>query len=264
MNSKKLVKGGHTSHLPLHTSNRGITLIALVITIIVLLILAGVTINMVLGDDGIIQNAQAAKKAQDDANKEDKAAIGIAQAQLTDYTQGMTSDEVEKATKIPDEAEGIITKQITGAKDGVIAEIKKFDDGYVPIPKGMAYLEGDKVDEGVVVIDKYGNEFVWVPVDELKENESSNYEDDAVWLIHNENDTVLIDGDEDEGLDSTEFVNDYEEMKTSVETYGGFFVGRYETSWTGSRVASVGNVTAMSNRMRSKLVYILYRAKKIT
>jgi len=42
--------------------NDGITLIALVITIIVLLILAGVTINMVLGDEGIIKKAQQADK----------------------------------------------------------------------------------------------------------------------------------------------------------------------------------------------------------
>ena len=45
--------------------SKGITLIALVITIIVLLILAGVTISMVLGDDGIIAQAQGAKKAQE-------------------------------------------------------------------------------------------------------------------------------------------------------------------------------------------------------
>ena len=46
-------------------TQKGITLIALVITIIVLLILAGVTINMVLGDDGIIQNAQQASMQEE-------------------------------------------------------------------------------------------------------------------------------------------------------------------------------------------------------
>ena len=39
---------------------KGITLIALVITIVVLMILAGVSINTVLGDDGIIQKAKEA------------------------------------------------------------------------------------------------------------------------------------------------------------------------------------------------------------
>ncbi len=41
---------------------RGITLIALVITIIVLLILAGVTLNLVIGENGIIRTAEQAGK----------------------------------------------------------------------------------------------------------------------------------------------------------------------------------------------------------
>ena len=39
-------------------NKRGITLIALVITIIILLILASVSLNLVLGDNGIIERAQ--------------------------------------------------------------------------------------------------------------------------------------------------------------------------------------------------------------
>lgn len=41
---------------------KGITLVALVITIIVLLILAGITISLVLGNNGIINRAQEAGK----------------------------------------------------------------------------------------------------------------------------------------------------------------------------------------------------------
>ena len=40
----------------------GITLIALVITVIILLILAGVTIAAISGDNGILQNAARAKE----------------------------------------------------------------------------------------------------------------------------------------------------------------------------------------------------------
>ena len=43
----------------------GVTLVALVITIIVLLILAGVTVSMVLGDDGILSQAEEAGESQD-------------------------------------------------------------------------------------------------------------------------------------------------------------------------------------------------------
>lgn len=40
---------------------KGITLVALVVTIVVLLILAGVSITMVLGQNGIVKKAQDAK-----------------------------------------------------------------------------------------------------------------------------------------------------------------------------------------------------------
>lgn len=42
-------------------NQKGITLVALVITIVVLLILAGVTISMVMGDNGVLKNSQKAK-----------------------------------------------------------------------------------------------------------------------------------------------------------------------------------------------------------
>lgn len=43
-------------------SNKGITLVALVVTIIVLIILAAVSISLILGDNGIITRAQQASK----------------------------------------------------------------------------------------------------------------------------------------------------------------------------------------------------------
>ena len=50
------------SNIKPSTSNSAITLIALIITIIVLLILAGVTLNMIMGENGIIRKAQLAKE----------------------------------------------------------------------------------------------------------------------------------------------------------------------------------------------------------
>ena len=50
MKKKKLKKG-----------NEGITLVALVVTIVVLLILAGISLNLVLGENGIITRAQEAR-----------------------------------------------------------------------------------------------------------------------------------------------------------------------------------------------------------
>ena len=52
--------------------NLGITLIALVVTIVVLLILAGVTINLLFSSDGIIFSAQNSKEQQEIAEMREK------------------------------------------------------------------------------------------------------------------------------------------------------------------------------------------------
>ena len=78
------------------SGNAGITLIALVITIIVLLILAGVSIAMLSGDNSILANAKKAKKdnALGDAREQVVLAIDAA---ITDhfskkYNEGQESD----------------------------------------------------------------------------------------------------------------------------------------------------------------------------
>lgn len=68
-------------------NQKGITLVALVITIVVLLILAGVTISMVMGPNGILTNSQKAK--QDSAKGSAKDALTTALAAVqTDYFAG--------------------------------------------------------------------------------------------------------------------------------------------------------------------------------
>ena len=67
MKKKKLKK--------LLINQKGITLIALVITIIVLLILAGVSIAMLTGQNGILNQAQNAKKETEQAAEDEAAAL---------------------------------------------------------------------------------------------------------------------------------------------------------------------------------------------
>ena len=81
-------------------NQKGITLIALVITIIVLLILAGVSINMVLGDDGIIKNAQAAKKANKKANIEEAIKLLALEKKAAQHMG-------DNDTVYPEDAEGV-------------------------------------------------------------------------------------------------------------------------------------------------------------
>ena len=58
-------------------SKKGITLIALVITIIVLLILAGVTIQMIVGKNGIVNRAINASEETTDADIEEMLKMGL-------------------------------------------------------------------------------------------------------------------------------------------------------------------------------------------
>ena len=55
----------------LKKNNKGITLLVLVITIIILLILAGITISSITGDNGIIRNAGQAKEQTEIANEKE-------------------------------------------------------------------------------------------------------------------------------------------------------------------------------------------------
>ena len=61
MKEKSTLKDVANNYLTHTQANIGITLIALVVTIVILLILAGITINLVFSDNGIIKKAQIAK-----------------------------------------------------------------------------------------------------------------------------------------------------------------------------------------------------------
>ena len=63
-------------------NQKGITLISLVITIVVLIILAGVAVNMTLGENGIFTKAQEAKKMQAIASAKEQIGLEILEAQI--------------------------------------------------------------------------------------------------------------------------------------------------------------------------------------
>ncbi|MFR5189942.1 MAG: hypothetical protein ACLTEH_01545, partial [Clostridia bacterium] len=65
---------------------RGITLIALVITIIVLIILAGVAINTLVGENGIITQAQRAKNETAEGQKEEAGGLASLEQQIDEAT----------------------------------------------------------------------------------------------------------------------------------------------------------------------------------
>ena len=187
---------------------KGITLIALVVTIVVLLILAGVSISLVINNNGVISKAKDAR---------DK------------YAEAQTNDE-----KQLEETSDWIDEMETG--------IKKVDG--VPIPEGFVYVGGTK-DSGLVISDnsdedreKYkgqttvgtdlkGNQFVWIPVENIADYKRTAY---SGLIASGITDTAT--NSEQIKYDSSD--SDYfkealpADEKTSVETNKGFYIGRYE------------------------------------
>ena len=75
-------------------NQRGITLIALVITIIVLLILAGVSIAMLTGQNGILTQAQKAKTTTDNKSAEEKVKLAVMAARSQSETGALEADKL--------------------------------------------------------------------------------------------------------------------------------------------------------------------------
>ena len=123
------------------TSNAAITLIALIITIIVLLILAGVTLNMVLGENGIFGKANNAKNKTEVAQYEEELRMCVLEIQTDAATNGETFN-----------METIKNKFVEKVK-----ELENTEEIEITSPEGNATIEGTykgyeyKIDEKYVV-----------------------------------------------------------------------------------------------------------------
>lgn len=83
--------------------NKGVTLVALVITIIVLLILAGVTLSMVMGDSGIFTKANKASSETTISSAKDAVRLATLEAVTDQYTDnGSIGTAITDATVIAD------------------------------------------------------------------------------------------------------------------------------------------------------------------
>ena len=131
-------------------SNKGITLISLVVTIIVLLILAGITIGTVFNDNGIIKKAQEAANATEEAAKNDQEAINVLLGEMDSVINGIGGGNVPTIGSINGNitwSTGSATLELTTNAEGVIIQYRKNNDSnwtdYTsPVP---SLLHGDKV-----------------------------------------------------------------------------------------------------------------------
>ena len=86
----KITSINQKSNIKFLTSNSAITLVALIITIIVLLILAGVTLNMVMGENGIFGKANNAKNKTEVAQYEEELRMCVLEMQTDSAEKGKT------------------------------------------------------------------------------------------------------------------------------------------------------------------------------
>ena len=192
---------------------KGITLIALVVTIVVLLILAGVSISLVLNNNGVISKAKDAKNQYAEAQTNDEKQLN----EVSDWIDTKVGDTTGGS------AGGSGDSTTGGGSAGGSGDSTTKVDG-VPIPEGFVYVGGTKA-SGLVISDatadkeKYkgqttvgtdlvGNQFVWIPVDNIADYKRTWYAESGSLSKYSENLP--------------------EDEKTSVETNKGYYIGRYE------------------------------------
>ena len=147
--------------------NKGITLVALVITIIVLIILASVTFSIVLGQDGLIG------KTKDGAEAYKKAAVNEQQQldNINDIIDSILSGNGNSNPVVQNPVVTLAEAQSDDMYDKTInstyTDTTRETNNVVTIPAGYKMTDdASKIEDGIVIRDRAGNEWVWIPVDE--------------------------------------------------------------------------------------------------
>ena len=199
---------------------KGITLVALVVTIVVLLILAGVSINLVLGNNGIIAKAQEAKTKQAEASKNDLKGINSLIEQMESTLNGSGNEGKTEPETVP----------------------------YLP-SDDFHYDTSTSIDTGLVIKDGKENEYVWVVVPRtaavykttglgkttFTDADYTSIEKDlkdytSIYVTESGYSDLYYPDDKNVGwfADETAYNNLKNSMLKSVYENGGFYVGRYE------------------------------------
>lgn len=118
-------------------NNKGITMIALIITIIILLILAGVTIAFLTGENGILNKASTAAETAKKANAEERLKVELMAIQTEDLIDGKEAN----LDSLDANKEQLSEKGIAIAKSGTPRDVTL--DGYTFKVKNDLTIEGD-------------------------------------------------------------------------------------------------------------------------
>ena len=279
-------------------TSKGITLIALVITIIVLLILAGVAIAMLSGQNGILKRAADAKTETEQA-QENEAEY------LEDY-EDLINESTGNLGKVKDYKNKII--------EGKKVKLQDDNGETIVVPVGFKIKDDSptEVKKGIVVVAPDNSEFVWVPVKDINTmygtdangkktgklynftangHTALNWEETngkMKWISatnYRESDYLSEDGDaSSDGIDllkelvkldgatneeilnkwKEQLQNEFDEMIKYVGKNKGFYVGRYETSLSSSNNAQsiLGATSATEASKSANTWYGLYQKDK--
>ena len=212
----------------LERKEKGITLIALVITIIVLLILAGVSIAMLIGENGILSQAQKAKGETESAQKEEENI-------LTNYESVLNSYSGEN----------------TEFTDSLGNKVK--------VPAGFKIVNPeDNVEDGIVIEDvthgaTEGSQFVWIPVGtEIKKSDGTTFSITLGRYSFDTNGEVNVyngsykEDKKDEHTYKNTPAKDIEDFKSKVNKTGGYYLARYEARTKTSRDSVDDELTTLT------------------
>lgn len=236
-------------------SNKGITLVALVITIVILLILAGISIST-LTNTGIFEKAKDAKKASENAELEQNKVLDEYEKELDKYMpQELIDDKINKVLNM---TENTFLKDANG--------------NIFTLPAGFKVVVNDDtgnaktVDKGIVIedatVDNNGNptatngsQFVWIPVGTItKENgekvkiEFNRYVFYFNGNINPQNENIIEIYFSETASKGNKIAKSIENFKKSVEINGGYYIGRYEARKNSiDKITEVGTDVVWNN-----------------
>ena len=145
--------------------NKGITLIALVITIIILLILAGISISA-LTQTGLFSRVKQAEQKSKEAEQNQTTTLGTYEKEINKYVaEELTSDKVDKV--------------LSATENTVLKDSK---GNIFTVPAGFKITnDATTVDKGIVIEDATetatkGSQFVWIPVGTITKADGTTVE----------------------------------------------------------------------------------------
>lgn len=230
----------------LKNRKKGITLIALVITIVILLILAGISISA-LTNTGIFGKVEEAKRTTENEEKEQREILSEYEKELNKYeARNLTNDMI-----------GQVMTQNTVFKDS------KGNIFVVPIGFKITN-DATNVADGIVIEDATetatkGSQFVWVPVGTITKTDGTTVEiklsrytfandDNATPTIQNENVIESFFQELESSNKKNIVAKSISDFKTSVTINEGYYIGRYEARTTIARNNKDNELTQITEK----------------